>query len=401
MSTHCANCTHGCMADPHIAGRMARIQPFHVMDLLARARRLEAMGRSIIHMEIGEPDFATPRPVVEAAQRALDEENIHYTPAAGLQTLRSAIAAFYRRQFDLEIDPQRILVTPGSSGALQLVLNVLVDPGERVLMADPGYPCNRHFVILAGGEPVGIPVGAESRYQMTPGHVQQKWARKSRAVMLASPSNPTGTLVPEESLRAIHAFVREQEGALIVDEIYQNLVYDRLPVTSLSLGDDLFVISSFSKYFGMTGWRLGWVVAPEAYVEALDRLAQNIFLSAPTLSQHAALAAFDARTRQILEARRAEFQARRDYLLPALRELGFGIPVEPEGAFYLYADCSAFGMPSGELTGRLLEESGVAVTPGHDFGHNAADRYLRFAYTTSMENLKEGVARIRRLLTPS
>jgi len=381
-----------------IAERMERIQPFFVMDLLARARRMEAEGRSIIHMEIGEPDFPTPQPVIAAGHRALDEKNIHYTPAVGLSSLRSAIATFYHREFGVDIDAERIVITPGSSGGLQLVLGVLINPGDQVLMADPGYPCNRHFVTMLGGEPIGVPVDADSGYQLTLETIQRAWGPRSRAVMIASPSNPTGTLIPEETLRAIDAFVRECGGVLIVDEIYQNLVYGRAPVTALSNRDDLFVISSFSKYFGMTGWRLGWVVAPEGYVEALDRLAQNIFLSAPTLSQYAALAAFAPDNRAILEERRREFQRRRDYLVPALVELGFEIPVKPEGAFYIYADCTKLSFPSSELYEILLEKAGVAVTPGYDFGHHAPERHLRFAYTTTMENLQEGVERIRRVL---
>jgi len=377
-----------------LARRMAGIEPFHVMDLLARARALEAEGRSIIHMEIGEPDFATPAPVIEAGRRALAEGRTHYTPAVGLPALRTAIADFYRGHEGVALDPARVVVTPGASGALQLVMGILVDPGDEVLMADPGYPCNRHFVRLFEGRAVGIPVGTETGYQLTEAKVREHWSERSRAVLLASPSNPTGTLVPGDELRAIVEFVQGRGGRVIVDEIYHGLVYGERPASAVSVSDDMFVINSFSKYFGMTGWRLGWVVAPAAYVRELDKLAQNIFLSAPTPAQHAALAAFAPETLAILEARRLEFQRRRDFLMPALRELGFGIPGVPEGAFYLYADSRRFGDDSFALARRLLEEVGVAVTPGRDFGDHQPASHLRFAYTTSMENLQEGVRRL-------
>jgi aspartate/methionine/tyrosine aminotransferase len=381
-----------------LASRMGRIRPFYVMDLLARARRLEAAGRSIIHLEVGEPDFPTPAPIVEAGRRALAEGRHHYTPASGLPELRQAIAGLYRGRFGLTIDPQRILITPGASGALQLVTGVLVGAGERVLMADPGYPCNRHFVALAEGEPVGLPVGAETGYQLTAETAVAAWTPNTRAALVASPSNPTGTLIERPALAALHQAVRRRGGDLIVDEIYQGLVYEGEEHSALELGEEVFVINSFSKFFGMTGWRLGWVVAPPAYVEPLDRLAQNIFLAAPTPAQYAALAAFSIETATILEQRRQEFQRRRDFLLPALEALGFRFPVKPRGAFYLYADCSALTDDSFRLADELLNKAGVAVTPGLDFGHHQPERHLRFAYTTGMGQLAEGVKRIRRFL---
>jgi aspartate/methionine/tyrosine aminotransferase len=381
-----------------IASRMQRIAPFYVMDLLARARELEAGGRSIIHMEIGEPDFDTPSPIVAAGQRALAEGHTHYTPAMGLPALRHAIAAFYAERYGVEIDPGRVVVTPGSSGALQLVMSVLVNPGESVLMADPGYPCNRHFVELVDGRPQTVPVGPETGYQLTAEQVEAAWQEKTRAVLLASPSNPTGTLIDDREMARLVATVRRLGGVLIVDEIYQGLVYDQAGGTALRFGDDLFVINSFSKFFGMTGWRLGWLVAPQAYIDPIDRLAQNIFLSAPTLSQYAALNAFTPETLEILEQRRQAFQARRDFLLPALRGLGFSIPVTPQGAFYLYAGCGHLTDDSQVFARGLLEEAGVAVTPGLDFGFNKPQAHLRFAYTTDLEKLAEGVERIRAYL---
>ena len=382
-----------------LARRMERIQPFYVMDLLARARELEARGRSIVHMEIGEPDFATPEPIVRAGHEALTAGKTHYTPALGLAELRRAIAEHYRQRFGVPLDAARVLVTPGSSGALQLILSVLVNPGETVVMTDPGYPCNRHFVELVGGVPKGVPVDADTGYQLNAALLEKAWSPEVRAVMIASPSNPTGTLVSKQTLTEIHRLVSERGAMLIVDEIYQGLVYGEGASTALSHADDVFVINSFSKYFNMTGWRLGWAVAPEAYVAALDRLAQNIFLAAPTLSQYAALAAFAPETIAILEQRRLEFQRRRDFLLPALRKLGFHLPIVPDGAFYLYADSTAVADDSRIFCDALLEQAGVAVTPGMDFGRNRPENHLRFAYTTSMDSLAEGVHRIEGFLS--
>ncbi|WP_177418185.1 pyridoxal phosphate-dependent aminotransferase [endosymbiont of Lamellibrachia barhami] len=381
-----------------IADRMARIKPFYVMDLLAKARRLEAEGRSIIHMEIGEPDFITPAPIIHAGEAALAAGETHYTPAKGLPALREAIAGFYASSYGVDIDPARIIVTPGASGALQLVMSVLINPGESVLMADPGYPCNRHFVELVDGKPVGVPVAADTGYQLTAEIVETAWRPDTKAVLVATPANPTGTLLTLEALTALHETVSRLGGLLIVDEIYQGLIYDAVGGTALSIADDIFVINSFSKFFGMTGWRLGWLVAPEAAVDPLDRLAQNIFLAAPTLSQHAALKAFEPEVLEILEARRVEYLQRRDFLLPALREMGFELPVTPQGAFYLYANCEMVTDDSHAFAEALLEEAGVAVTPGRDFGFNRPEAHLRFAYTTSLPNLEEGVARLRKFI---
>jgi aspartate/methionine/tyrosine aminotransferase len=377
------------------AGRMQFIQPFHVMALLGRARELEAAGRSIIHMEIGEPDFVTPQPVIDAGIRALAEGRTHYTPAVGLAELRERIAGFYQDRYAVSVQPERIVVTPGASAALQLVMAALVNPGDRVLMADPGYPCNRNFVYLVNGEPVGIPVTADTGYQPSPEQVAAHWSQDTAALLVASPSNPTGTLLDAKTLQSFHDFTRSRGGALVVDEIYHGLVYGEAAATALAVSEDVFVINSFSKYFGMTGWRLGWLVAPLDMVPGIDKLAQNLFLAAPTLAQHAALRAFDADNLEILESRREAFRERRDYLLPALRELGFDIPLTPAGAFYLYADCSRFTTDSYAFSQRLLEEAGVAITPGTDFGTFRPERHVRFAYTTSLENLQEGVRRLR------
>ncbi len=379
------------------ADRLADIQPFHVMALLARARELEAQGRDIVHMEIGEPDFETPAPMIDAARRTLAAGATHYTPALGLPELRAAIARFYQQRHGINISAQRVVVTPGASGALLLALGALVNPGRAVLMTDPGYPCNRNFVRFVGGIPVGVPVDVSTRFQLDADRIERAWTAQTDVVMLASPSNPTGTLIPSATLRDLIARVEARGGAVVADEIYHGLVYGAPTQTALAFSDDVFVINSFSKYFNMTGWRVGWLVAPERFIPHLDKLAQNLFLAAPTVAQHAALAAFEPASIELLEQRRAEFQRRRDYLVPELRALGFDVPVIPDGAFYIYADSSRHAPDSFEFSKRLLEDNGVAITPGVDFGAYQPERHVRFAYTTSMELLREGVARLRAL----
>ncbi len=379
--------------------RAARVAPFHVMRILERAKALEATGRDVIHMEVGEPDFATPEPVMAAARAALTSRSMGYTPAAGLPQLRQAIAAYYRRRYDIDLDPERVIVTPGGSGALQLALAAVVDIGDRVLTTDPGYPCNRHMIALIGGCPVSVPVSADEGYQLTPALAEAHWRDSARAVMLASPANPTGSVVPREIMADLHRFTRERGAALIVDEIYQGLIYDVDDHTALACGDDnVFVINSFSKYFGMTGWRLGWLVAPPRFTATLQRLAQNLYLAAPTPAQYAALAAFEPDTLALLNRRRDLFRERRDVLFDALRALGFRIPSAPAGAFYLYAEIPAACADAATLAERLLEEAGVAVTPGLDFGTYRAERMMRFAYAADVGRLREAAARIRRVV---
>jgi aspartate/methionine/tyrosine aminotransferase len=381
-----------------VAARMLDIQPFHVMDILARARALEAAGCSIIHMEIGEPDAPTAAPIIQAGIAALQAGFTHYTPALGLPVLREAIAGFYASRYGVRIDPARVVVTSGSSGALLLAMGVLLNPGDEVLLADPGYPCNRHFVRFVEGHALNIPVTAQTRFQLQAAHIAQHWGERSRVALVASPANPTGMLLTQNELKDLHAAVSQRDGTLIVDEIYHGLTYGCDATTALALSEDIFVINSFSKYFGMTGWRLGWMIAPAAYVPALDRLAQNLFLAAPTPAQHAALAAFLPETLAILEARRAEFAQRRDFLLPALRALGFDLPLAPEGAFYLYAGCGAFTQDSRQFASDILEQAGVAITPGLDFGSFESDTHVRFAYTTTLPKLEQGVERLARFL---
>ena len=381
-------------AAARVAQRLDGVEPFHVLELAARAAELEAAGRNIVHMEIGEPDFLSPKPVCEAGMRVIETGRLFYTPALGLPVLRETIARFYRTRYGVDVSPSRIIITSGASGALLLAIAVLIDNGDEVLMADPGYPCNRNFVRMMGGVADEIAVGADSGYQLTPELVAQRWTPRTRAVMVASPSNPTGTLMADAALKEIAAIAAARGGVMIVDEIYHGLVYEGDYSTALKFSDQVFVINSFSKYFNMTGWRLGWMVVPEGYLRAFEKLSQNIYLSSPTPSQHAAVAAFEPETIAILEARRAEFKARRDYLLPALRELGFHIPVVPQGAFYIYADCSALCDDSFAFARDLLESAGVAITPGADFGANAADKHVRFAYTNAVPVLAEGVRRI-------
>jgi len=383
---------------PQAAIRTTDIEPFRVMAILARARAMEAAGRDIVHMEVGEPDFATPEPIVEAGIAALRAGHTHYTPALGLPTLRQAIADYYGEHYGVAVNPGRVAVTPGASGALLLVMAALFDPGDEVLLADPGYPCNRHFARIVEARGVGVPVGPETAFQLSAEQVERHWRPRTRGVLVANPGNPTGTVIAAAELRAIHEVVKARDGWLIVDEIYHELIYGHDEPSAAALGEDVIVINSFSKYFLMTGWRLGWLLAPPSLMPAIDKLAQNLFLSAPTVAQHAALAALRPETRLLLEARKAELRARRDLLLPELRHLGFDVPVEPAGAFYIYAGIDRFGMTSEAFAEKLLLEAGVAITPGTDFGTHQADRHVRFAYTTSSERIHEALARIEAAL---
>jgi aspartate/methionine/tyrosine aminotransferase len=381
-----------------LAARMADIEPFHVMDVQARAHALEANGRRIVHMEIGQPDFPAPPRVAEAAIEAIRTRRLGYTESAGIPELREAISGYYRDRLGVIVPPSRIVITAGASGAFLLTLGVLIDPGDEVLMPDPCYPCNRHFVRIFGGRPLPIPVDERQLYQLTAEDVARHWSARARGVLLASPSNPTGTIVPPGQLRELIACVRQAGGFLILDEIYQGLVYNGEASTVLNLSDDVFVVNSFSKYFNMTGWRLGWIVAPESHVREIEKLAQNAFICPSAPAQYAALAAFRPETMTLLEERRREFQRRRDYMVPALRDLGFRVPVMPQGAFYIYAGCERFSTDSTAFALRVLEKAGVAITPGLDFGANGPAHHVRFAYTRSLEDLKEGVEAIAKML---
>lgn len=385
------------MTDPtRFSARSRDIAPFHVMALLARAQALEAAGHDVIHLEIGEPDFTTIEPVVRAGQAALAAGHTRYTAALGLPALRQAIAGFYQQRYGVELDPARVVVTPGGSGALLLAASALVDPGRHWLLADPGYPCNRHFLRLVEASAQLVPVSAADNWQLTPAHVQRCWNQDSVGALVASPANPTGSVLGREALAGLAAAVHGRGGQLVVDEIYHGLTYGMDAPSVLEVDDNAWVLNSFSKYFGMTGWRLGWLVAPPAALPALEKLAQNLYISAPSMAQHAALACFQPDSIALLEQRRAEFGRRRDALLPALRAIGLGIERVPDGAFYLYCDVGAFTDDAQALCHFLLETEHVALTPGVDFGQHGASTHLRIAYTQPVERLLQAVGRIER-----
>ena len=376
------------------ARRLADIEPFHVVELFTRARQLETQGRDIIHMEVGEPDFPTPAPIANAAVDAIKGGKNFYTESLGLPALREAIANFYATKYGLTVTASRVVVTNGASGALNLAFACLANPGSEWLMTNPGYPCNRHIIRSYEGQPVGIPVGPESNFQPTPELLAQHWTKETAGLLVASPANPTGTLLDLDQIKNLANFVRQRDGHFLVDEIYHGLTYETDPPSACAAGDDIWVINSFSKYFQMTGLRLGWMVVPEIYVRDIEKLAQNLTLCPSSPAQYGALAAFLPETIEILEARRAEFRRRRDYLAPALSRLGFRITAQPQGAFYLYCDCSALCADSFTFAQDLLEKTGVAATPGLDFGSNQPARHIRFAYTTEVSRLQEAVARL-------
>jgi aspartate/methionine/tyrosine aminotransferase len=373
--------------------RAEDIQPFEVMDVLSRAHALEAQGRHVVHMEIGEPDFTAPEPVVEAGVRALREGRTAYTATLGLPALREVIARHYQARFQAKVETGRIAITSGASGGLLTVAALYVDAGDEILVPDPGYPGYRHFVRAFEGVARALPVSGAENFQPTLDMVRAAWGARTKGLLLGSPSNPTGTLISGLELERIAVFVAERGGVLLVDEIYQGLVYGAEPWTALRLPGEVVVINSFSKYFCMTGWRLGWVVLPQCAVRGFEKLAQHLFISAPAAAQHAALAAFSPESISILEDRRRQFAARRDFLVPALKNAGLSIPAEPHGAFYVYADC---GRDSRGFARDLLESEAVAATPGADFGANGTERFVRFAYTRSMEDIEEAARRIAR-----
>jgi aspartate/methionine/tyrosine aminotransferase len=383
------------MTDLRLAARTARIAPFQVMELVKRAVALERAGRPVIHLSIGEPDFTAPEPVVAALERAARAGRTQYTSAVGLPELRDAIARDYRDRHGVAVDPARIVVTAGASAALSLACCALVDVGDEVLVTDPSYPCNRHFVAAFDGVPKAVPVFADTRFQMTEALLTANWGPRVRGVLLASPANPTGTSIPFDELRRIVDAVRARGGFTIVDEIYLGLSYEGDARTALELGEDVIVVNSFSKYFHMTGWRLGWMVVPPTAAATFEKLSQNLYICASTLAQHAALACFEPDALATFEARREAFRERRDYIVPAMRGVGFDVPVTPDGAFYAWLDCTRFG-DSGELASRLLEQASVSLVPGHDFGVNEPGRWMRLSYATARDALEEAVARISR-----
>ena len=382
------------------ADRLDQIAPFRVMQLMERAKALELQGHRVVHFEVGEPDFATAAPIVAAGQRALAEGHTKYTQALGIPPLKARISRYYEEVAGVTVAEDRIVITSGASGGLLLLAALLLNPGDELLMPDPGYPCNEVFVGVVNGIARRIGVFAGNGFQITADDLKAYWNDRTRGLLLGSPANPTGALVPRETLARLIELVHERAGVFLLDEIYQGLIYQEQPEyrTGLSIDDDIFVINSFSKYFGMTGWRLGWMVVPEACIDGVSRLAQNLFISPSSIAQHAALAAFEPEAMAIHETRRRQFADRRDRLAAGLRSLGLEIPVDPAGAFYLYVDVSSTGMDSETFCWRLIDEYQVAVTPGIDFGENAPERYVRFAYTTGEASIDLGLERIGRAL---
>jgi aspartate/methionine/tyrosine aminotransferase len=385
--------------------RAEKITPFYVMEVTKAAQQLAkevANGpEPMIFLNIGEPDYTAPAQVQSAANQSIATGQTQYTNALGLEALREAISAWYQSRFNVAVPAHRIVITAGASAALQLACLALIEPGDEILMPDPSYPCNRHFVSAAEGVAKLIPAGAAERYQLSAEQVAAHWGDKTRGVLLASPSNPTGTSIDPAELRRIHDVVQSKGGVTIVDEIYLGLSYEEaFGHSALALSDDIISINSFSKYFNMTGWRLGWMVVPEAMVPVVERMAQNLFICASTISQHAALGCFTPESIATFEARRAEFKARRDYFLPALKALGFGIDVMPDGAFYAWADCSPLCAKLGvdnswDFAYALMDKAHLAITPGRDFGTADTARYVRFSTANSMEQLQEAVRRMR------
>ncbi len=392
-----------------ISERAQAIEPFYVMEVAKAAAEL---GKTLAHtdapmvyLNIGEPDFTAPPLVQEAAARAIHDGLTQYTQALGLMELRERISDWYATRFGAKVPASRIVITAGASAALHLACMALINAGDEVLMPDPSYPCNRHFVSAAGGRAVLLPTTADERFQLTADKVASAWNERTRGVLLASPSNPTGTSIHPDELHRIHQVVRARGGITLVDEIYLALSFDtQYGQTALGIDDSIVSINSFSKYFHMTGWRLGWMVVPEQLVSVMERLAQNLFICPSTIAQHAALACFEPQSIAIYEQRRDEFKARRDFFIPALNALGLSVPVMPDGAFYAWADCSAACAKLGiqgswDFAFELMQRAHVAVTPGRDFGTDQTAHFIRFSTASSMAQLQTAVARLRLLLT--
>ena len=388
--------------------RAERIDPFYVMEVAkaaqAMAREVAGTSEPMIFLNIGEPDFTAPPLVQEAAAKAVRDGATQYTNALGLDALRERISGWYQSRFGVDVPARRIVVTAGASAALHLACLALIERGDEILMPDPSYPCNRHFVSAAEGRAVLVPTTAAERYQLSSDKVQAAWTDNTRGVLLASPSNPTGTSIAPAELRRIHEVVQSRGGVTMIDEIYLGLSYEEeFGHTALAIDEHIISINSFSKYFNMTGWRLGWMVVPDAMAPVVERLAQNLFICASTVSQQAALACFEAESIAEYERRRAEFKARRDYFIPALQSLGLSVPVMPDGAFYAWADCTDAAQRLGvqgswDFALEVMRRAHVAITPGRDFGSFEPERFVRFSTANSMEQLQESVARLRKLL---
>jgi len=380
--------------------RAQEIESFKVMDLLARANELITQGRDIIAMGAGEPDFPTPPLIAAAGVKAIEQGLTKYTPSTGIAPLKQAISHYYLQRYNVVVAPERVIVTSGASAGLLMVFSLLAEAGQNILMSDPGYPCNKQFLRLVEAQAKLIDVDGDTNFQLDPQLVAQHWDEHSAGVLVASPANPTGTMLSKDQLTKLADAVSSQGGTLIVDELYHGLTYEEDAHSVLEVDQNAYVINSFSKYFGMTGWRLGWAIVPQPAVELIERLAQNLFISPPTISQHAALAAFLPQTLSELESRRWQFKARRDVLSQGLKELGFKIEAQPQGAFYLYVNAENFTDNSYDFCWQLLEEEGILVTPGIDFGRNDSKHMIRFSYTTSLENIHRALARLQQCLSP-
>jgi len=386
-----------------LASRVDRIEPFHVMEVAKRASALLSSpmcdpaqgGRRMLFLNIGEPDRTACERVQAAAKAAIEQGQTAYTAATGLPALRQAISRWYAQRFKVDVDPRRVIITAGASAALQLAMLALVEPGDEVICPDPSYPCNRHFVTVAGGQTKLVRTSAAQRYALTAQQLRDHWGPSVRGTLLASPSNPTGTSIDPVELMNMVETGRSMGGWTVVDEIYLGLSYDpRYGQTALALGEDVISVNSFSKYFGLTGWRLGWLVVPPEAVPAMERLAQHLYICASTIAQRAALACFEPDSLREYEQRRGEFQRRRDFIVPSLREIGWPVPVEPDGAFYAWMDTGSKTPDSSALCLQLMHLAQVTLTPGRDFGPALAHNHVRLSFASSLHDLKEAIARM-------
>lgn len=375
----------------YISKKLEKITPFYVMELLEEAKRMESAGEDIVHMEIGEPDFSTPEPIKEAALQAIRDNRTFYTESLGLPELREKVAEYYHRNQGVDVSPKRIVITNGTSGAFSLLAAVLLGRNRSLVISDPGYPCYRNFGLLAGADLVSVPIDETSGFRILPSMIDQS-KRRPHLVMIANPSNPTGTIYDADSLLSLYDSVTARKGVLLIDEIYRGLTYEGEFRSGVAISDDVIVVDGFSKVYAMTGWRLGWMVVPEVLVRPIQKVSQNVYISAPTVSQHAALAAFDAV--DDVEQMKIKYRERRAYLTSQLETLGFQLPAWPQGAFYIYAGIQRWNLDSMLFVKRALSEARVALTPGYDFGAYRAEQFVRFSYATDKSRLEEGCGRL-------
>jgi len=380
-----------------ISRRTEEMTSFIVMDVLERAHEMEREGIDIVHLEVGEPDFDTPACVKAAACKALEDGHTHYTHSLGLFELREAISEYYSKTYNVSVDPDQIVVTSGSSPAIFLVFSALLEKGDQVIISDPHYACYPNFIKFVEGVPVTIPVYEEDGFQYRPEAIRQKMSDKTKALFINSPSNPTGNLLSESRMREIAAMVEKPHSPYIVsDEIYHGLVYEGKEHSILEFTDHAFVMNGFSKAFAMTGLRLGYVIAPQEFVRAMQKIHQNFFISANAMIQRAGIAALRQAADDVARMQKI-YNERRQFMIRRLKELGFGITVEPTGAFYVFANAGHISKDSYKLAFDILEKAHVGVAPGIDFGQNG-EGYLRFSYANSLENIEEGMDRLQKYL---